>query len=384
MLDVLIAGAGPAGALAALRLARAGARVLLVDRARFPRDKLCGDTLNPGALRILARYGLDTEVHASGVALEGMLLTNDRGVQVRGRYGRGRVGRALTRRRFDERLVRAAAAAGAQVQDGVRVQGALVEERAGGRRVYGAVLTGRDGGALRVPAALTIACDGRRSTLAFGLGLARQPDTPRRWAIGAYFDGVEELSSLGEMHIRRGHYLGVAPMGDGLANVCLVTQRGAGFDDPARLLDRHVAADPVIGPRFAGARRISSATVIGPLAVDVSTAGAPGLLLAGDAAGFVDPMTGDGLRLALRGAELAAEAAEAALGAVGEGDAASVAHLRLAARRQRELGLKLRVNRLLRQLTSSSPAIGAAGLGALAAPFVLERVIRYAGDLNTP
>ena len=57
MLDVLIAGAGPAGAMAATVLARAGVRVLVLDRARFPRDKLCGDTLNPGALAILSRVG---------------------------------------------------------------------------------------------------------------------------------------------------------------------------------------------------------------------------------------------------------------------------------------------------------------------------------------
>ena len=65
MVDVLIAGAGPAGAVAAIGLARAGARVLLVDRARFPRDKLCGDTLNPGALRILDRLGTRSRIIAN-------------------------------------------------------------------------------------------------------------------------------------------------------------------------------------------------------------------------------------------------------------------------------------------------------------------------------
>lgn len=377
MLDVLIAGAGPAGALAATRLARAGARVLLVDRARFPRDKLCGDTLNPGALRILARHGLDADAHA-GFALEGMLLTNDRGVAVRGRYGRGRVGRALTRRRFDAALVQAAAAAGAQVQEGVRVQGALVEERDGAPHVYGAALTGRDGLPLRVPAAITLACDGRRSTLAFGLGLARQPETPRRWAIGAYFDEVDSLTTLGEMHVRRGHYIGVAPLGSRLANVCLVTPRRDGFDDPGRLLDAHVARDPQLCARFAGARRVSAPIVMGPLAVDASVAGLSGLLLAGDAAGFIDPMTGDGLRLALRGAELAADAALEALERPG-----TPVHEALARRRQRELGTKLRVNRLVRRLTASAPAVGAAGLSALAAPIVLQQLIRYAADLHT-
>ena len=76
MLDVLIAGAGPAGAMAALVLARAGARVVVIDRERFPRDKLCGDTLNPGAVRLLASFGLtggalDSAVHLSGMRLTG-------------------------------------------------------------------------------------------------------------------------------------------------------------------------------------------------------------------------------------------------------------------------------------------------------------------------
>ena len=74
MHDVVIAGAGPAGAIAATVLARAGVRVLVLDRARFPRDKLCGDTLNPGALAILARLGLST-VAAGGLPLDGMIVT---------------------------------------------------------------------------------------------------------------------------------------------------------------------------------------------------------------------------------------------------------------------------------------------------------------------
>src|SRR5687767_13398753 len=105
MVDVLIAGAGPAGSIAAIRLARAGARVLLVDRARFPRDKLCGDTLNPGALRLLDGAGLRARVEAVSRPLEGMLITGNGGVHVRGTYGRGLFARALTRRVLDQLLV---------------------------------------------------------------------------------------------------------------------------------------------------------------------------------------------------------------------------------------------------------------------------------------
>ena len=148
MVDVLIAGAGPAGSIAAIRLARAGARVLLVDRARFPRDKLCGDTLNPGALRLLDRAGLRARVEAVSRPLEGMLITGNGGVHVRGTYGRGLFARALTRRVLDQLLVDAAIAAGAQFQDGVRVDGPLVDESGGRATVRGAVLC-RTGGAAR-------------------------------------------------------------------------------------------------------------------------------------------------------------------------------------------------------------------------------------------
>ncbi len=72
------------------------------------------------------------------------------------------------------------------------------------------------------PARVVIAADGRRSTLALALGLARHPRRPRRWAIGAYFEGVTGFLDVGEMHVRRRHYIGVAPVPGGLANACLV------------------------------------------------------------------------------------------------------------------------------------------------------------------
>src|SRR6478735_5753624 len=95
--DVVIAGAGPAGAFAAAILARAGWRVRLFDRARFPRPKLCGDTLNPGAVAILRRHFDLSPLVSMSDAIRGMLLTGPGGVQVRGEYGEGIAGRAVTR-----------------------------------------------------------------------------------------------------------------------------------------------------------------------------------------------------------------------------------------------------------------------------------------------
>src|SRR6266566_2942896 len=101
MLDALIVGAGPAGTVAGIVLARAGARVRIVDRAAFPRDKLCGDTLNPGTLARLRRLGVVEEIERRGLPVAGMLVTGEGGVAIEGRYPGGRMGRALVRRELD-------------------------------------------------------------------------------------------------------------------------------------------------------------------------------------------------------------------------------------------------------------------------------------------
>jgi flavin-dependent dehydrogenase len=396
MPDVLIVGAGPAGAIAGLVLARAGARVRLVDRASFPRDKLCGDTVNPGTLSRLERLGVAGGLVARGLRVDGMVVTGEGGVAVEGRYPAGVHGRAMVRRDLDWLLVQAAIAAGCEFETGVHVRGAVVADDRSGRAVCGVRVGARDGEA-RIDAPITIAADGRRSTIGFGLGFARHPARPRRWAIGAYYEtfasGVGHLSDpcnddhrnepavLGEMHVRRGRYIGVAPIPGGLTNVCLVRPSRPGdaeLRDPAALLARELQRDPVLRERAAGARLATAPVVLGPLAVDVDRELAiEGLLVAGDAAGFIDPMTGDGLRFAVRGGELAASAALRALAHGWNG-----VHAQLAADRRAEFGGKWRFNRALRALVASPRAVGAAALGARLAPAVLQRVIAHAGDCH--
>jgi flavin-dependent dehydrogenase len=228
-----------------------------------------------------------------------------------------------------------------------------------------------------VSARVVIAADGRYSRVARALGLAACPAHPRRWAIGAYFENVAALSSFGEMHVRRHWYIGVAPLPGGLANAVVVTADRMALRRGIALLTDALAADRLLAPRFADGRMLTRPVMLGPLAVDCRVAGAPGLLLAGDAAGFIDPMTGDGLRFALRGGELAAREALAALehGIAG-------AHARLYRARRREFGPKFRFNRAIRALVASPAAIQGASVGATLVPALIRGAISYAGDVG--
>ena len=378
--DVIIVGAGPAGSVAATLLARAGSRVRLIDRAAFPRDKLCGDTVNPGTLAVLSRLGMADAIGAKGLPIAGMLVTGD-GVEIEGLYPDGLVGRALMRRDLDWGLVETAIAAGAQFEPGTSVRGVRIDASSVSIPAVSGVVVAVNGADREIRAPVVIAADGRRSTIAFGLGLARHPSRPRRWAVGAYFENVSGPSRdvpLGEMHIRRGRYIGVAPLPGGVTNVCLVRPSQPADNalrDPESLLRSELACDPMLADRFARARLVARPAVLGPLAVDPAGQPMRGLLLAGDAAGFVDPMTGDGLRFAVCGGEMAAEAACRALQHGWENVQAG-----LILARQREFAAKWRFNRALRATVSSPAAVRFGGFILSAAPGIGRAIVRRAGD----
>lgn len=379
--DVLVIGAGPSGAVAATVLARAGARVCLVDRARFPRPKLCGDTLNPGALAVLRRLGVASAIDEAALPLEGMRVTGD-GVTVEARYPDGLRGASLPRQQMDLALVHAAVAAGVEFREAVAARAPVLRDSARGRVVAGVTCLSAGGALDEWLAPVTIAADGRRSTLAFALGLARHPRTPRRWAIGTCASGVHGLAPFGEMHIRPGHYIGIAPLPGGLANVCVVRPAAGGdatLQRPHQVLADALASEPMLRERVAGAQFLAPPMVLGPLAVDrVDNAAVPdGLLLAGDAAGFIDPMTGDGLRFAVRGGELAALSALRALEHGWDG-----VHASLEATRRQEFQGKWRFNRILRGLVGSTAGVRGATLGGRVAPGLVRALIRHASDCH--
>jgi flavin-dependent dehydrogenase len=256
------------------------------------------------------------------------------------------------------------------------VQGPLVDSSGHRPTVTGLMVSGLQGKSLHIQSRVVIAADGRYSRVARALGLSCAAPWPRRWAIGAYFESVGGLTSLGEMHVRRTHYMGVAPLANGVTNACVVTPSPGGRL-PADVLMTTLRGDPLLRERFADARMVTAPICLGPLAVDARAAGAPGLLLAGDAAGFVDPITGDGLRFALRGAELAAREALRAL----EWGFDS-AHVRLLEARRREFAPKWRFNRTMRWIVTYPAAVRAAEYSVSVLPQLLKHAIRYAGDVH--
>jgi flavin-dependent dehydrogenase len=207
------------------------------------------------------------------------------------------------------------------------------------------------------------------------MGLTRFAAAPRRWAFGAYFSDVAGLTTRGEMHIRTNGYTGVAAVGGGITNVCAVEELAGDRIPPDQVIARAIAGDPQLRHRFARARQVSPVSSLGPLAVEASAAGCAGQLLAGDAAGFVDPMTGDGLRFALRGGELAAEAA------LFELQAGIPAYKRLDEARRREFAGKWRVNRALRMLVGSPRAVRIAAAISGLWPQPVRHLVGIAGDV---
>jgi len=179
--DVVVVGAGPAGSSTAFWAASAGLDVLLVDKATFPRDKVCGDGLTPRAVAELVRMGVPLREQDGWI--------RNRGLRV---HGGGHTielpwpelssypsyGLAKARTSLDALLVDHARAAGAKVLEGTRVTGPLHDERTG--RVVGVTARTADGSETTYRAPVVVAADGVSSRLATALGRTTRPDRPRR------------------------------------------------------------------------------------------------------------------------------------------------------------------------------------------------------------
>src|SRR2546421_10834435 len=190
--DVVVVGAGPAGATTALLLARAGASVLLVDGARFPRDKACSEYLSPATTEILERLGggiLDAVEGAAHAKLYGMKVVAPCGAAMCGRFRGGPrpYSFALPRTTFDTILVAAAAREGAIVREGLTVESVVFD----GNTVAGVFARSGNGKRETYRSRVVVGADGLRSVVARRLGLVRS-SSPRRVAFTAHVADVED------------------------------------------------------------------------------------------------------------------------------------------------------------------------------------------------
>ncbi|WP_028418810.1 MULTISPECIES: FAD-dependent oxidoreductase [unclassified Streptomyces] len=355
--QVIVVGAGPAGSSAAYHLARAGVDVILLEKARFPREKVCGDGLTPRAVHQLIRMGVD--IAAPGwVRSRGMRwVAGEHRVHIDwpalGRYPD--FGLSRSRHDFDDILARHAVAAGARLFSGWKAEAPLTD-RAGrvtgvaarsdspdtpgsphapgspdapgpsGPRTQagtGAPASSRTPVDFRAP--VVIAADGASARLALALGLERDPRRQIATAARRYYHSPERsqeeyLELWADLRFPdHGPYLPgygwIFPMGDGRVNVGLgaLPHRRHGKADLRATLDQWLARTPEEwGLREENAQGpVRSAAL--PLGFNRHPLYARGLLLVGDSGGMVSPWNGEGIAQALEAGEVAAEAAALAL-----------------------------------------------------------------------
>ena len=319
--SAIVVGAGPAGSSTAFFLARAGIDVVLLDRARFPRDKPCAEYLSPQAGRILHEMDALAELEAGRHAeLLGMRIRAPNGAHFLGDFAashgfsgfRDR-GLAVRRTILDAVLLDRARRAGARVIEGLRVRDLI---RAPDGRVTGVAAMDAGGGELQLEADVVVGADGLRSLVAQRLGLQRAARRPRRLALVAHYHGVAGVGPYGEMHVERDGYAGLADVGGGETNVAVVVPvrfARAAARDRGSFMTAWLKRRPQLAKRFAGAERSGTVRATGPFASHAEQAWHPGAALVGDAADFFDPFTGEGIYAALRGGEILASHLESAL-----------------------------------------------------------------------
>ncbi len=304
--DVLVVGAGPAGSAVAAALASSGRSVVLLDAVHHPRPKACAEYASPRIAEELARLGVPGGAwRADALPIGGMrVILGDDSVDIRYADARGRrPAWGLDRTRFDATLAEFAVSRGAVLRE--RTTFDDVRRTTGG---WAVTVRGR-GGREELRARWLIGADGSRSRVAHRLGVERTVRMPRRLGLVAHYEAVPELDDHGEMHVGDRHwYVGLAPLAGDRLNVGMALparRRAATAEEPIRGSHRRHP-----GRRRAAGREPQRLTPIRGASPDRPSRGSVppdrGWMLVGDAAGFIDPFTGEGIFRALRSARAAA------------------------------------------------------------------------------
>ena len=384
--DVAILGGGPAGSHLALRLARMGRRVALIEARTFPRAKPCGEFMSPECLGLLDEVGLRQAVLDAGACSISQMEIHGFGRKARGGYmardcqpGTYIHGLALRREILDELSLRAAEREpSVHLFEGRRATTLLRREDG---CVDGVTLAPNGRGAEEIRADFTIGADGLRSLVAREMGVYRSVESLEKLAFVFRFAGVEPQDHA-EVHFVDRGYVIAAPVDGGLITVNLIVEKAdwAGGDKLAFLL-RKLAQAPMLARKLEEAVPTGEILAIGPLASTTEAQVFDGAALVGDACGFVDPLTGEGLYFAMRGAALLAPALDHAL-ATGRRDAAVLRGYARA--RRREFGARFVLARGL-QRGLRRPGIARTVLSLLSSrPRLMDLLLTVTGDSVSP
>ncbi|MDX6650914.1 MAG: hypothetical protein QOJ97_2865 [Solirubrobacteraceae bacterium] len=311
--DAVVVGARPAGSAAATALARAGRRVVCLDRARFPSDTLSTHLLFAGGVVELARLGALDRVRAVGAPPLPAAFMAGAGVEVRSRYTPVEgidYGLCVRRTGLDAALVETARAAGVEVRERAKVR-ELVHDSG---RVAGVRWVDADGAEHELRAPLVIGADGRRSLIARSVGAERPYRSNRngRACFYSYLEDPRDEWRTTAAQWREGRELGTAfPCDGGLVMVLLMPPLQDGERFRADLdggWERTVAALPGLRERLEGCTRVAKVRSALDTTSYFRRSSGPGWALPGDAGHFKDPVTAQGIRDALRFGRLLGEA----------------------------------------------------------------------------
>ncbi|MZH03794.1 MAG: NAD(P)/FAD-dependent oxidoreductase [Nitrospinae bacterium] len=315
--DVIVIGGGPAGCTAAMGLARLGYKVVLCDQAQFPRDKVCGEFISPAADPILARLGILHRIEAMNPKrLKGVAISSYGGKELLIDYPKlpGMEAKptslSVPRYKLDSLFIEETKSAGAEVREQYKVTDFLFENNC----VVGVKGWDSNKTAFSIRAPLVIDAGGRNAFSLKKFSLKQEPAGKVKIALAAHWKGAKITDDYCYMHVSDPGYTGISSIGKDHANVVLVVNRESmNGEKPHKFYLDILMKNPLRRKILQDAECVESARGVESLAFSVKPLPCGGLLMVGDAMGFIDPFTGEGIYLSLRSSEIAVEVAEKAL-----------------------------------------------------------------------